>query len=405
MRNQTCSVLCLWLAACTPETDLRQVQTADPPTESASGGLTSPEPDPLAGQLVEPPSGATGIATNLARLVVRFTEAVQPTGATLPFLLRSATGADMGLALGPAVPCAQTCYQVVPTGELAPSSLHTLESVAGALQFLDGKPVPAGAAGAFATAGEADRFAPRIEVFTAEVTAGCLAVRLNADEPVQVDVLVQAGGQTASLPAVEFASTIELNQRLPDLPAATDGQVVARVVDRGGNAAESAPLSLVLPPRPPRLVITEVLANSAGSETTQEFVELYNAGSEALSLGGLVIADKSGSDNLPAGILAPGGFALIVAEKYDPAEGSDPAPREGTLLVRVPGRIGGDGLSNAGEGVRLLDSAGMVISQYGGSIDVSASAWSGKSVKRSNVEACDAPSAWTAAPSAATPGW
>jgi hypothetical protein len=181
--------------------------------------------------------------------------------------------------------------------------------------------------------------------------------------------------------------------------------VLARVLDRGGNRAESASLSVVLPPPLPALVITEILANSAGSETTQEFVELYNAGSEALALGGFLLADKSGSDALPNDILPPGSFAIVVAEKYDPAEGSDVPPRAGTLILRVPGRIGSDGLSNGGEVVRLLTSSGDVLSQYGGFVDVSASAWSGKSVKRSSIEACDTASAWTATPSASTPGW
>jgi hypothetical protein len=103
--------------------------------------------------------------------------------------------------------------------------------------------------------------------------------------------------------------------------------------------------------------------------------------------------------------LTPGAFALIVAEKYDPAEGSDIAPRETAVLVRVSGRIGADGLSNTGEPVRLLTGAGAVVSQYGGFVDVSATAWSGKSVKRASLDACDGPSAWTSSPSLPTPGW
>ncbi|MBN2573185.1 MAG: lamin tail domain-containing protein [Deltaproteobacteria bacterium] len=409
MRTHTSSIPCLFLLACTPETDLRQVQTALPTAETTSDGPASPPseaaPDPLAGQLVEPPNGATGIPTNLALLVVRFSEPVQPVGAQVPFVLRPASGGELPLALGAAVPCAQSCYALVPEAELAPTSLHTLESVAGALQFLDGKPVPSGAAGTFATAAAADGFAPRISAFSAEITAGCLAVHLAADEPVRVEVTVSAGDQTVALPTLDLSSTLDFAQPLRELAPGAIAQAVARVVDRGGNAAESPPVSLLLPPAVPQVVITEVLANPAGSETTQEFVEIHNAGNEAVGLGGLVIADKSGSDVLPEAILVPGAFALVVAENYDPADGNDVAPREGTLLLPVPGRIGSDGLSNSGEAVRLLTSAGGVISQYGGFIDVGASAWSGKSVKRSDAQACDAASAWSASPSAATPGW
>ena len=404
MRSYPCSIPCLVLLACTPETDLRQDQTAAS-TETTSGSLSSPEPDPLAGQLVDPPTGSIGIATNLAALVVRFTEAVQAVDSAPPFLLRSAAGDELPLPLGEAVPCPQTCYQIALAVELGPSLLYALETMAGGLQFLDGKPVPAGSAGSFTTADAADRFAPRVEGFTAEVSAGCLLVHLAADEPVRAEIALDAGGQTASISAGDFASTIDVAQRLPDLPAGTSAQAVARVFDRAGNAVDSAPIPLNLPPLLPRIVITEVLANPAGSETTQEWVEIYNAGSETVALGGLAIADKTGSDTLSEASLMAGAFALVVAEKYDPAAGSDVPPRDGTLLVHVSGRIGSDGLSNAGEPVRLLTAAGDVISQYGGFIDVSAAAWSGKSVKRSSPEACDAAGTWSATPSPATPGW
>ena len=146
MRSYPCSIPCLVLLACTPETDLRQDQTAAS-TETTSGSLSSPEPDPLAGQLVDPPTGSIGIATNLAALVVRFTEAVQPVDLAPPFLLRSAAGDELPLPLGEAVPCPQTCYQIALAVELGPSLLYALETMAGGLQFLDGKPVPAGSAG------------------------------------------------------------------------------------------------------------------------------------------------------------------------------------------------------------------------------------------------------------------
>jgi hypothetical protein len=396
--------LCLLLLACTPETDLGQAQAAAPPAESGSGTLSSPPPDPLAGQLVEPPSGATSIPTNLATLVVRFTEPVQPAGIAAPFLLRSALGGEMGLALGGEVPCAEACYQLSLAGELTPSSLHTLEVAPGGLQFLDGKPTPAGTAGGFTTGSASDLFAPRVVAFTAEVAAGCVVGHLAADEPVRVEIVLGGAEPTVILPAGDFASTLDFAVRLP--PVVTgEGAVSARIADRAGNRAESAALPVALPPPVPRLSITEVMANPAGSETTQEFVEIYNAGSEALALGGLQIQDKTGSDPLPEATLQPGAFALVVAEKYDPAASGDVPPRPDALLLRVPGRIGSDGLSNTGEVVRLLTASGEVISQYGGYVDVSASAWSGKSVKRASLDACDAPSAWSATPSAATPGW
>jgi hypothetical protein len=403
-RHPSLHIPFLVLVACTPETDLRPTQAAVASTEATNGNLSSPATDPLAGQLIEPPSGSTGMPTNLASLVVQFTEPVRPAGDSPSFVLRSAAGEAWPLAVGEGVACAQSCYRLTLGAPLAPSGLYTLEAMPDLLQFLDGKPVPAGAAGSFSTGAEPDLFAPRIESISAEARAGCLLVQLVADEPVRADLVVHAGDQSAPLLGLAYGSTLTRIERLPDLPPGI-AEVEVQVRDRAGNQATVAPVAVALPPALPRLVLTEILANSAGSETTQEFVEIYNAAGEPLALGGLVIADKTGSDVLPEGMLAGGAFALVVADKYDPTLGGDVAPREGTLLERVPGRIGSDGLSNAGEPVRLLTAAGEVISEYGGWVDVSASAWSGKSVKRTSVEACDEAAAWTATPSQATPGW
>jgi hypothetical protein len=229
-------------------------------------------------------------------------------------------------------------------------------------------------------------------------------VHIVADEPIAAEVVVSAGTDSAVLSQPGFAATIDFAQRLPALPRG-NAEVLVRVLDRAGNVGQAAPLIVSLPSPVPHLVISEVLANPAGSETTQEWVELYNAGDATVDLGGFVIADKTGSDVLPATTLPPSTFALVVGDKYDPTAPGDVPPKEATLLVKVAGRIGSDGLSNAGESVRLLTSAGDVVSQYGGWVDVSASAWSGKSVKRIAVDACDAPSAWSTSPGAATPGW
>jgi hypothetical protein len=99
------------------------------------------------------------------------------------------------------------------------------------------------------------------------------------------------------------------------------------------------------------------------------------------------------------------GFALLVAEGFVLDDGKDPAPRDGTVMVRVSGRLGADGFSNAGEPVRLVSKDGAVVSQYGGWVDTSASAWNGMSVQRISLDACDQPSAWTSAPGMPTPGW
>jgi hypothetical protein len=391
--------------SCTPATDLQKEQTAAPTPEATSGSLSSPEPDPLSPVLVEPPPGSVNLPTNLAAIVVRFTEEVQAAGADLPFVLRSATGDILPLPLGQAVPCAGRCYQIQPGSALAPSTLYTLEALPNALQFLDGKPTPGGSAGSFTTGAEADLFAPRIEAFTVGVAEGCMSAHVAADESVLAEITVTAGDGQASISAGDFVTILDLVERLPELSAGVRAEAVLHVVDRAGNSAVSSPVAVDLPPRLPRLAITEVLANPAGSENTQEFVEIYNMGSDTEALAGLLLADKAGSDALPEVLLPAGAYAIVVPESYDAADGKDPAPRDGTVIVRVPGRLAGDGLANTGEPVRLLTADGFVISQYGGWVDVSATAWSGKSVKRTAPDACDSPDAWSKTPSPPTPGW
>lgn len=154
----------------------------------------------------------------------------------------------------------------------------------------------------------------------------------------------------------------------------------------------------------PGLVISEVLANPAGSESTQEYVELQNLGAAPASLGGLRIEDSGGFDPLPEREIPAGAFVLLVAEAYEPVAPGDVPPAPEAIVVRVTGRIGRDGLTNTGEPVLLRAADGQVVSRYGGWIDVSRPAWSGRSVHRIPADACDEPAGWGPGPGP-TPGW
>jgi hypothetical protein len=397
---------CLLLLACNPETDLQREHPAGAGAEGGDGQLSGSSGNAKSGQLVDPPSGTADVATNLATVIVSFPEAVLPAGAGPDALLQPAgSGRPTPLQLGAELPCAARCYAFSPAAELAASTAYTVKLPANALQFLDGKPVQASDAGAFTTGAAPDSFAPRVEAFTLQVVEGCAAVHVAADEQVRAQVLLGSNGVETALASAKVGLTLDFSQRLPDLLADPHAQAVARIWDRSGNQALSTPLPFSLPPPAPRVVITEVLANPAGSETTQEFVELYNAGTAAVALSGWSIEDKTGKDVLPEGMLLPGAYALIVSDAYNPADGKDPAPAGGTLLVHVTGRIGSDGLSNSGEVVRLVCPDGQVVSQYGGWVDVGATAWSGRSTKRLSVDACDAADAWSKTPGSPTPGW
>jgi hypothetical protein len=133
-------------------------------------------------------------------------------------------------------------------------------------------------------------------------------------------------------------------------------------IDRSGRVLAS---ELAITPAPPRphVVLNEVLANPAGAEPGQEWIELYNDGASAVSLAGFAIEDAGGRSELPAAILEPGGFALVVPEAFVADDGADPEPASGTALLRVAA-LGRSGLSNEGEKLTLRDAAGAVLSTF-----------------------------------------
>lgn len=100
------------------------------------------------------------------------------------------------------------------------------------------------------------------------------------------------------------------------------------------------------------LKVNEVLFDPDDADATYEFVEIYNAGSETVSLEGFVLEAAKGSwdenATLPAGItLAPGDFYVI---------GGGDVPEQDYSASGLDLGNGTDG-----DGVRLLDCAGLVL--------------------------------------------
>lgn len=401
------SLMLMACAACTPKTDLA-AERGGPGTPS-DGGRSGATPA-LVGlpELVDPPANARLIPPNLAKVILRFLGPLQVPDGAAPLTLRASDGSEVALALADMVTCAGTgtCYAAPPSGGLASNTLYTVEVVADALHMENGKPVPAGSAGSFTTADGPDEFAPLVSGFEMSVSEGCVHAHFVTDEAAWATIVVTGGAEVAVLElAGGIASKFDVASRFPNLPAGVDGQALVRAVDRAGNQSDSAAVALHLPPKVPRLVITEVQGNPAGSEYTQEFVEVKNLEADPVSLAGMFIEDKTGSDVLPDLAVPPSGFALLVAANFVLDDGKDPVPRDGTVIARVSGRLGADGLSNAGEPVRLVSGDGTVVSEYGGWVDVSATAWNGMSVQRISVDSCDQASAWTSTPQMPTPGW
>jgi hypothetical protein len=145
-------------------------------------------------------------------------------------------------------------------------------------------------------------------------------------------------------------------------PFPVDGRYRWAALDESGRNLEGD-VTLTPSPAMTHLVITEVLANPAGIERDQEWVELYNDGGAPIAVGGYALEAGGRSTLLPAGVIAPGSFALVVTEGFVADDGVDPAPAPGTMLLRVSA-IGGDGLSNDGERLVLRDADGQTLSAF-----------------------------------------
>lgn len=389
-------VLPVLFAGCVPQTDLA--------ASGGSGGTNGGGGDAGA-RLVDPPAGAAGVPRNLAAVWLGFAAPVSvPEGA-----LRLGGAAGLVPVGEPAVgDCPDgssgLCVRLDVQGPLDAAQTYVV-SLAPGVQQLDGAPVTPSEVGQFATAVSDDLQPPSITALAVTPSGPCVLVAFQTDEPAAAAVHVDGPGISRVVPAGAGVSQFSVALFVGDVPGGTTVALSVAAADRAGNLATSAAVPLTTPEGLLPLAITEVHANPAGPEPAQEFVELRNLGAQAVSLGGLGIADAKGMDALPEASLAPGAYALVVPSGFDPASAKDTAPLTGTTLVRVDSRLGSDGLSNGGEAIRLLSSGGAVISSYSAAIDVSATAWAGQSVHRVPETACDQSPSWTQRPLPATPGW
>jgi hypothetical protein len=304
------------------------------------------------------------VPVNLAGVTVRFAAPVALPADALGVCGQTST------TVSEALMCAGgTCYTAALGGALPARASCRVELGAGALDG-SGRPLAPGLIGAFDTAAVPDETPPVTSAVTIQTAGPCLAVAFSTDEVATGTVVLSAADVQMPSPAGTGQTSFDVAVPLVGLPPSSAATVVVRAVDRAGNVAESAPLAWQTPAALPPVAITEVLANPLGPEPAQEWVELRNLGGEPVELGGLGIADSRSADPLPAEKLGPGAYALVVTSAYAPENGVDPAPRAGTLLLRVDGRIGANGLSNGGEVTRLL-RGDEVVSSYGGWIDVS----------------------------------
>lgn len=141
-----------------------------------------------------------------------------------------------------------------------------------------------------------------------------------------------------------------LESSLP-VPFLTEYPIATGAGGSGGVTADTT--NSGLDTTPPQLMITEILPNPAlpATDENDEFVELYNAGSEPVSLKGYKIQtglDYSHSVTLSDQTIVPGGFYVLTS---------------GASSLS---------LTNSGGRVRLLDPSGNVVSEtdaYGEAVE------------------------------------
>jgi hypothetical protein len=166
---------------------------------------------------------------------------------------------------------------------------------------------------------------------------------------------VDAGG------AVEVRASAA-GERFVQRPLPANGRYRLATLDLAGGVEEA---EVSVAPGTPRshLVLNEVMANPAGAEPAQEWIELYNDGTRAEALAGYTLDDGAVRIPLPDAELGPGAFALVVTESYLADDGVDPVPAADAQLLRVRA-LGQGGLSNDGERLTLRDGSGAAISVF-----------------------------------------
>jgi hypothetical protein len=97
----------------------------------------------------------------------------------------------------------------------------------------------------------------------------------------------------------------------------------------------------------------------SGTDASYEWFELLNRTSTTLDLTGWSVADNYGSDDMPSLTLPPGGLGVIGA---NPAFYDEFPSFHGNIAFIADGRIG-NGLSNGGDRLSLLDPTGSVIDE------------------------------------------
>ncbi|MCG2719056.1 MAG: lamin tail domain-containing protein [Nanoarchaeota archaeon] len=117
---------------------------------------------------------------------------------------------------------------------------------------------------------------------------------------------------------------------------------------------------LIIPIAKAEIIITEIMANPIADETLNEWIELYNNGTEEIDVNEWVIGDDQDNDTIEGGlynkegtIIPPQGYAIITDETTRVYNNFEVSPNTTRLYVD-DGSIG-NGLRNNGEEIWLYN--------------------------------------------------
>jgi hypothetical protein len=199
-----------------------------------------------------------------------------------------------------------------------------------------------------------------------ELAFGCavitdFSVELRLFHNPSVRVVAELGAQrVARLPSAVPAA-IRFSELAPD----SMYLLHMHSYDAASNV-ETTKAALHTAPPLPTLAIAELRADPLGSEPEQEYVELWNFGTAAVSLSGLLLSDapqQPGTAIAQDVWLDPDARALLVSDGFDPADARDAAPAPGCLLVRMGKSVTRGGLANSGERLFLRTAEGSRVSE------------------------------------------
>jgi hypothetical protein len=264
------------------------------------------------------------------------------------------------------------CFTININEELIANSTQEIQIAAGVTD-INGAALVGSTSFRFTTGAGPDDVAPAFLAAPAVIAQDISAtLSFTVDEPaVGIVTFQEVGGPTTDIitSVTDLGNGGFLHQvLLAPLDSETNFLFDVAVTDFAGNTATASGGFTTSPPLP-KLVISEVMANpQSSSESSEEFVEIFNADVVPIDLNGMIFhrvqngaAVSNGTLGPRAGgstVLQPGEFAIIVGSSFAPVS----INVSGTA-IQMQSSVSLS-LSNSTDDGYTLESAGFVLASF-----------------------------------------